>query len=130
MMDTPLHSDVAASVGQYEGAYSTLKVAPEMMPARFPKPTKKPVLAARLDSSKSLLLCLASLVWVVSCELHLHSPGMNKHGGNISSGCHKEAGEVRHTFVLQCINAGKDDHANQRDCKCSDYVKASLSEVV
>lgn len=64
-MDTPLHNAVAARVGQYEGAYSTLKVAPDMMPARLPNPTKKPVLAARLDSFKSLLLCLTLSAWSV-----------------------------------------------------------------
>lgn len=57
-MDTPLQQQVAARVGQYEGAYSTRKVAPEMIPARLPNPTKKPVLAALEDSDKSLLLCL------------------------------------------------------------------------
>jgi hypothetical protein len=57
-METPLHKLVAAKVGQYDGANSTLKVAPEMTPARLPKPTKKPVLAALEDSDKSLLLCL------------------------------------------------------------------------
>ena len=57
-MDTPLHRLVAASVGQYEGAYSTRKVAPEIIPARLPSPTKKPVLAALEDSDRSLLLCL------------------------------------------------------------------------
>jgi hypothetical protein len=57
-MDTPLQQQVAARVGQYEGAYSTRKVAPEMIPARLPNPTRKPVLAALDDSDKSLLLCL------------------------------------------------------------------------
>lgn len=57
-METPLHKLVAARVGQYEGAYSTRKVAPEIMPTRLPSPTRKPVLAALDDSDKSLLLCL------------------------------------------------------------------------
>jgi hypothetical protein len=57
-METPLHRLVAAKVGQYDGAYSTLNVAPEITPARLPRPTKKPVLAALEDSDKSLLLCL------------------------------------------------------------------------
>jgi len=57
-METPLHKLVAAKVGQYEGAYSTLKVAPEITPAKLPSPTKAPVLAALEDSDKSLLLCL------------------------------------------------------------------------
>lgn len=57
-METPLHKLVAAKVGQYDGAYSTLKVAPEMMPARLPRPTRNPVRAALDDSERSLLLCL------------------------------------------------------------------------
>lgn len=57
-MEIPLHKLVAAKVGQYDGAYSTLNVAPEMTPPRLPKPTRKPVLAALEDSDKSLLLCL------------------------------------------------------------------------
>lgn len=54
---TTLQQLVATSVGIYEGAYSTRKVAAERTPAKLPKPTRNPVLAAREFSSVSLLLC-------------------------------------------------------------------------
>lgn len=56
-MQVPDAHAVATRVGTYFGAYSTLNVPADRIPARLLRPTKIPVVAAREFSERLLLLC-------------------------------------------------------------------------
>lgn len=57
-------------------------------------------------------------------------PTVDETGRDVGTHGHQETGEVSDAFVVQHVDGGEDDHADQGDAQGEDDVEGALAEVV